>query len=130
MNSNNHDGALNSGARTGAVNYEPSRLEPKPQDPANRSSNLPLAGTTQQAGIQKTLNFRQAGEFYRSLAKQDRANLIRNLTADLGRVANMETRDIMLSHFYKADADYGQAITAAVKGDLAAVKRRAATLAE
>lgn len=130
VNSNNQDGALNSGARTGAVNYEPSRLEPKPQNPANRSSNLPLAGTTQQAGIQKTLNFRQAGEFYRGLSKADRANLIRNLAADLGRVTNAETRDIMLSHFYKADADYGQAITAAVKGDLAAVKRRAAALTE
>lgn len=130
VNSNNQDGALNSGARTGAVNYEPSRLEPKPQNPANRSSNLPFAGTTQQAGIQKTLNFRQAGEFYRSLSKEGRANLVRNLAADLGRVTHAETRDIMLSHFYKADADYGQAITAAVKGDLATVKRRAAALTE
>ena len=130
VNNNNQDGALNAGSRTGSVNYEPSRIEPKPQDPAYRYSTLPLSGTTQQAAIQKTLNFRQAGEFYRSLSKGDRANLVRNLAADLGRVTHKEVRDIMLSHFYKADAEYGQAITAAVKGDLAEVKRRAATLSE
>ena len=61
-----------------------------------------MQGNTQQEAIAKTLNFQQAGEFYRSLSAQDEADLIRNLSGDLAKVRNVETRDIMLSHFYKA----------------------------
>lgn len=34
VHNNNQDGAMNSGRRTGAVNYEPSRIEPKPHTAA------------------------------------------------------------------------------------------------
>jgi len=128
VNNNNQDGELNAGKRTGLVNYEPSRLTPRPQDESARYSSLKLSGTSQQVGIEKTLNFRQAGEFYRALNKSEQANLISNLAGDLGKVTNDDTRYTMLSHFYKADADYGTRITAAVNADVGRVKQLAIAL--
>ena len=128
VENNNQDGAMNEGHRSGNVNYEPSRFSPLKQDPAARSSQLPLGGSTQQAGIGKTQNFRQAGEFYRSLGKQDQARLIANLAADLGQVRNETTRYTMLAYFYKADSGYGQAISKVLNANVAEVARLAKAL--
>jgi catalase len=128
--SHNQDGAMNYGQRTGKVNYQPSRLVDIRDDHTMKYSQLPLAGTTQQARIAKTLNFRQAGEFYRSLSATEQRNLISNLAGDLGQVSHEETRYIMLSHFYKADASYGTALAQALKADVNRVKTMAAQLSE
>jgi catalase len=130
VNNNQIDGAANTGNRKGNVNYEPSRLAPLKEDPNARSSNLPLTGTTQQARIAKTLNFRQAGEFYRSLSAQDRDDLIANLSGDLKAVKNVDTRDTMLSHFWKADADYGKRLAKALGVDGGKIASLAAALKE
>lgn len=130
VNNNNQDGQLNPGARTGLVNYEPSRITPRPQDSDAKYSTLALSGKTQQARIEKTLNFRQAGEYYRSLGKAEQANLIANLAGDLGKATDDATRYTMLSYFYKADADYGKRIAVAVKADPARVQQLAAALKE
>lgn len=128
--SHNQDGAMNYGQRTGKVNYQPSRLVDIRDDHTVKYSQLPLAGTTQQARIAKNLNFRQAGEFYRSLSATEQRNLVSNLAGDLGQVSHEETRYIMLSHFYKADASYGTALTQALKADVNRVKSMAAQLSE
>jgi catalase len=130
VNNNNQDGQSNAGARTGTVNYEPSRIAPKPQPAEYRYSVLPLSGTTQHARIAKTLNFRQAGEFYRSLPAADQKNLIANLAGDLGQVRDEITLYTMLSHFQKADADYGDRLSRALKADPAKVRSLAAALEE
>ncbi|WP_368564600.1 catalase [Pseudoxanthomonas sp. UTMC 1351] len=130
VNSNNQDGRSNAGARTGTVNYEPSRMPPKRQPAEYRYSQLSLSGTTQQARIAKTLNFRQAGEFYRSLSAAEQKNLIANLAGDLGQVRDDATLYAMLSHFQKADADYGERLSRAVKAEPARVRSLAAALVE
>jgi len=127
---NNQDGAMNAGARVGNINYEPSTIRPLPDNRAARSSASPLAGSTQQQRIAKTLNFRQAGEFYRSLSPAQQQNLVANLAGDLGQVKNEKVRYTMLAHFYKADAGYGNAITAALKDQPARVAQLAAALQE
>jgi catalase len=130
VNNNHIDGAANTGNRKGNINYEPSRLAPLKEDPNARSSNLPLAGTTQQARIARTLNFRQAGEFYRSLSAQDRDDLIANLSGDLKNVKNADSLNTMLSHFWKADADYGKRLVKAVGADAGKIGALAAALKE
>jgi catalase len=125
---NNQDGAVNAGKRTGNVNYEPTRTGGPVDAAAVKASQLPLAGATQQQRIAKTLNFRQAGEFYRSLSDQEKKNLISNLAGDLGQVKSDDIRYAMLSHFYKADADYGNAITTALGDKPDVVAKLAAAL--
>jgi catalase len=95
---NNRDGAMNGGDRKGEVNYEPSTLGEIPQNPRDKYVQTPLTGATQQAAISKTLDFRQAGEYYRTLSTQDRQDLVTALSADLNHVTNDASRYTMLSY--------------------------------
>lgn len=126
----NQDGASNIGASTSDVNYQPSVRRPMVETAALKYSTLPLQGVTQQSRIEKTLNFRQAGEFYRSLSKAEQKNLIANLSGDLKAVKNTPVRDRMLSHFYKADAEYGRALSVAVGANPQAIAALAGQLSE
>lgn len=128
VNNNNQDGAMNISERESNVNYEPSRMQPKPATTNAKAVMTPLNGTVMQQAIQKEQPFKQAGELYRSYSATEKKDLIRNLAADLGAVKDAETKHIMLSYFYKADMDYGMRLTQAVKGDLATVKAKAAQL--
>ncbi|WP_313916192.1 catalase, partial [Tahibacter sp.] len=126
----NQDGAANIRATTTDVNYQPSRRFAMTETADAKYSALPLSGSSQQQRIARTLNFRQAGEFYRTLDATAKKNLVANLAGDLGQVTHPDTRLTMLSHFYKADADYGTRLTQALKDDLAQVRRAAESLAE
>jgi catalase len=129
VNNYNSNGAGAVANPPGDVNYQPSRQAGSYADDAQyKAVQTPLSGSTQQARIAKTDNFSQAGDFYRALSRQEQENLIGNLASDLVKVANPEIKQIMLSHFYKADADYGTRLTAAVKGNLADVQARAKKL--
>ena len=127
VNNGNQDGTLNTGPTTSGVNYEPSRLEPRPQDPTARYSQLPLTGTTQQAKISKEQNFKQAGDLYRSYGKKEQQDLIQSFGESLAG-ADAESKHIILSFLYKADPEYGTGVARVAKGDLARVKQLAAAL--
>ncbi|KVP31973.1 catalase [Burkholderia ubonensis] len=130
VTNNNQDGAMNFGERKGEVNYEPSTLNELAQNPRYKSVATPLSGATQQAAIRKTLNFRQAGEYYRALPAQSRQDLVTALSGDLNRVTNDANKYAMLSYFYKADADYGTRLARATHADVARVKSLADKLVE
>ena len=126
----NQDGNMNPGSKQVNVNYEPSERVSIAADAGVKYSRLPLTGTTQQQRIDRTQNFKQAGDFYRSLQAQEQANLVSNLAADLGKVKDDGVKYTMLSFFYKADANYGHAVAQAVKADAARVQAQAAKLAD
>jgi catalase len=125
ISNGDQDGALNSSGRKGETNYEPSTLAEVSEDPHYKANGTLLNGTSQQQAIAKTRNFVQAGEYYRSLSAQDKADLITALGADLSRVRNEANKYTMLSYFYKADADYGARLAKAVHADSARVKTAA-----
>jgi len=127
VNNGNQDGTLNAGHTTSGVNYEPSRLQPRPQDPAVRYSQLPLTGATQQAKIAKEQNFKQAGDLYRSYGKKEQQDLIQSFGESLAGT-DAESKHIILSFLYKADPEYGTGVARVAKGDLARVKQLAAAL--
>lgn len=125
---NNQQGAADAAASKSPVNYQPSTIQPDQDDAQNKYSALALNGTTQQAGINKALNFQQAGEFYRSLSVQERSNLVDNLAGDLKQVKNPATLITMLAYFTMADQDYGQALVQAVGANQNEVMARAVAL--
>jgi catalase len=127
---NNQDGLMNMGDRKGEVNYEPSTMREIAQDPQYKLTRTPLSGTAQQEAVHKTLDFRQAGEFYRSLSEQDKQELITALSGDLGQVTNDTNKYTMLSYFYKADADYGTRLANAVHANVQQVQSQAAKLSD
>ena len=128
VRNNNQDGALNFVAQRGDVNYQPSR---KTRDNAFTDSprvvaaRYELDGFAAKEAISKTAPFKQAGDFYRSLDEGQKTNLISNLAGDLGQVRDRETREIMVTHFYLADQDYGARLARAVNVNLSAVQARA-----
>ena len=129
VNSNNSDGAMNVGARSGEVNYEPSSLNPRPEAVAARYSNLPIDGVTQQRKIAREQNFKQAGELFRSYNRKMQQDLIQSLGTALGG-AEDAAKHTMLSYFYKADAAYGEGLTRVAGGDIARVRELASKLAD
>jgi catalase len=128
VQNNNQDGVMNSGDRQGDVNYEPSSTHELSQDPQYQYVQTPLSGTTQQQAIHKTLDFRQAGEYYQTLSSQDKADLVSALSADLNKVTNDANKYTMLSYFYKADSDYGTRLARATHADLSRVQAAATQL--
>ena len=127
VNNGNQDGALNAGNTAGMVNYEPSRLTTRSTLESARYSELPLAGNTQQRGIAREQNFKQAGELYRSYSSKERRDLINSFGQSLA-AADDESKHMILSFLYKADAEYGTGVAKVAKGELARVKALAATL--
>ncbi|MEJ0004338.1 MAG: catalase [Pararobbsia sp.] len=129
VRSNNQAGSGDQALRTSDVNYEPSNQTGTPRDnPAYKWTPTPLTGTTQQRPIVKQALFRQAGDYYRALHEKEKVELVGNLAADLNRVTSTESRQRMISYFYRADPDYGRRVAAATRSDLDDVKQRAAKL--
>ncbi|MFO0906422.1 MAG: catalase [Pirellulales bacterium] len=112
----NQDGAMNFGQTDSDVNYQPSGRDGALVDqPEYKASQAPLRGTVQQRPLDKTADFQQAGELYRSFSESERANLIKNLAADLNQVRDPQVRAKMLSHFQQADPEYGARLAAALR---------------
>ncbi|WP_158774107.1 catalase [Cobetia sp. L2A1] len=119
VHSHNQNGAGYSAPRSGSVNYQPSRNAGGLVDDATYEyKRYTLNGTTQQQPIDKQQNFAQAGELYRSFSEQDQTFLIEALAGDLGKVKNDEIRNIMVSHFYQADHEYGERLAEQVNVDM------------
>ncbi len=122
---NNQDGQLNGDARSSDVNYFPADTAPKETAAQFRNSTYEVSGLVDSKPIAKTNNFEQAGIFYRSLKAQDKVDLIKNLSGDLGQVTSPRTKTIMVSYFYQADKDYGTRLAKAVNVPLADVTKAA-----
>ena len=116
------DGAMSISGRKGDINFEPSGVHEMAEDPSAKLVRTELSGTTQQQVIEKTRNFVQAGEYYKTLSAQDKSDLIVALSGDLNHVHNEANKYTMLSYFYKADADFGSRLVKATHADPARVK--------
>ncbi|GMA50081.1 catalase [Alicyclobacillus contaminans] len=112
------DGAMQVKQDTSPVNYEPNRyLESPKEAPRFAESETALHGYTTRRKLAKPCDFEQAGERYRSFSEAERANLIRNLAADLSRV-HEHTRLLAICNFSRADAEYGRRLAEALGVDL------------
>ena len=136
VRNHNQAGSMNYENSTGSVNYQPNTFDGNPgrsggvlnDSPSHKFSQFVLSGTTQQSMIQKTLDFEQAGETFRSFTDAQKTNLIKNFAGDLGGVKNKKVVLQITAHVYCADADYGSRLAAAVKTDLNQVKKICAGL--
>ncbi|SDK00397.1 catalase [Catalinimonas alkaloidigena] len=93
------------------VNYQPSNYTPVQETPAYKYTETKLKDVTiTQKKIAKTNDYKQAGEFFKALSKEDQEHLIRNLTGDLAMVTSKEVQKKMITHFYRADRKLGMAL--------------------
>lgn len=123
VNNLNQDGAMNFGLTTSDINYQPSGAVGTAWElPSAEYSQAPLSGKVQQSRIEKTLDFKQAGELYRSFSAEQRTNLVKNFAGDLKQVRDRQIKLRILSFTYQADTEYGTRLTEAVGEDLNQVK--------
>jgi catalase len=131
VNSHNQEGAGYSMAESSTVNYQPSRNKQGfVDDKQHLYCQTPLSGTSQQIPFQKTQNFKQAGELYRSFSKTDRTHLVNALAGDLKTVENQGIRTVFTSFLYKADMEYGNRVANMVNVNMKEVKRLANSYSE
>lgn len=131
VNSHGQDGFMSDKGENKNINYQPNSFNGDinrsngiyAEAPKYKYSTMKIDGATQQAMVRKTLNFRQAGEFYRSLSDSDKTNLISNLAGDLGVVKNIKVREQISAYAFAADEDYGTRLAKAVNVSLATVKK-------
>ena len=122
------DGAGYSHPQKSTINYQPSRTgEGFVDDSQYKYGQYQLEGTTQQIPIEKTQNFQQAGDLYRSFSEEDQGYLVEAFAGDLGKVESYEIRLIMVTHLYKADETYGTSVANLVGVDIDDVKELAKT---
>jgi catalase len=101
------------GADQGAdphVNYEPSNFNGLQEQP--RTGAPPRTHWSGEIGrqrIERTNDFAQAGELYRTFEPWERDELIANLVGALSECAPV-IQDRMIRHFTLADPDYGRRV--------------------
>lgn len=120
---NSQNGAMDFGHRNSEVNYEPSSQPGSPsENPDAKYSQAPLVGKIQQQRTEKTPDFVQAGDLYRSFSPEMRTNLVSNLAGDLKKVQDLQIRLRMTSFFFQADEEYGSRLCKALGDNLDDVK--------
>ncbi|WXA89819.1 catalase [Pendulispora rubella] len=110
VRSNIQDGAMNFILRSGDVNYEPSSVAPLSETSATAAPTPPEA----REAAAKTENFYQAGEFYRSLARDAQTRLVNNFAGDLKQVRSAEIKTKIVGYLRQADKEYGDRVAALV----------------
>lgn len=116
VNSYNQDGAMSNRQKTSDINYQPSVATGEYKDDnAYKYSSTNYGAAITQHKIDKSNDFKQAGEYYRALTEGEKVNLIKNLVGDLGDVTNRKVVSIMIGHFYMADSDFGIRLATALK---------------
>lgn len=126
VRNNQRDGLMQTKQQPSTINYEPNSYETEPQAaaaPQYQESAPAMHGHAVRKVIEKTNDFQQAGERYRSYSEQEKANLIKNLAADLAEV-NERTKLLAICNFYRADVEYGQRLAEALHVDLSAFAQR------
>lgn len=113
---NNQNGAFSTRPINGDINYQPSSTQKGYTDnKKNDYSKSTFANiSTVQQKISKPNDFKQAGEFYRTLSEKEKESLIKNLSADLKTVTNKDVVRKMVGYFYMADSDYGKRLARAL----------------
>ncbi|QNT77921.1 catalase [Entomobacter blattae] len=124
---NQQDGHMNFGNRKGHVNYQPtSRLDDPGatvDNPKFEESAYEVSGQAKKQVIKPRDDYSQAGQVWVSLSDHEKEALIRNLSYDLNGVTIEPIKIKMVSHFYKANVDYGTRLAKATHLDVAQVKQ-------
>jgi len=97
------------------INYQPSNKVPVVENTKHRAYRQTIKNAIiAQQKIAKTNDYAQAGAYYRSLTKAEQNNLISNLVGDLGQVKDKKIQKKMITHFYRADKEYGMRVAKAL----------------
>ncbi|WP_405144750.1 catalase [Paenibacillus sp. FSL H7-0942] len=114
------DGLMNVNQDPSPVNYEPNSSGNSPQeDLAYRDSQVPLQGHVTREKIEKTDDYTQSGELFRSFTPVEQQHLLDNLINDLKGVS-VDIQMRALCHFFRADGQLGGRLAHGLGVDISA----------
>ncbi len=96
------------------INYEPSSLGGLAEaEPAGAPYEPEIRGRLTRATLDRTNDYAQAGDRYRTMPDWEREDLICNLTDLIGQ-CDRQVKERMVGHFAQCDADFGRRIAEGV----------------
>lgn len=118
VHNNQRDGAIQFGAFSGTVNYEPSSLAGDVREaPAGPESTLHIEADVTRRKISLMNDFAQAGAKYRSLDTMDQDHLIDNIVDSLC-TAEQAIQEHMVANLSAADRELGTRVVQGLKRQL------------
>ncbi|NYF26151.1 catalase [Sporosarcina sp. JAI121] len=116
---NQRDGAMPIQQQTSTINFEPNSYSTEPkEDHSYREPDQPLSGVIGRNAIEKTNNFGQAGDIYRSYDEETKQALIKNLLNDFAQIKDRDIVGRAVANFYKADEGLGNALVEGTNVDI------------
>jgi catalase len=92
------------------VNYEPSGHDGLTEaEPSGKAHEPYVEGRIQRAPLERTNDYAQAGERYRTMPDWEREDLVLNLVTLLGQ-ADDDVQERMIVHLARCDEDYGRRV--------------------
>ncbi|OZB91262.1 catalase KatA [Paenibacillus sp. XY044] len=108
VNNYQRDGFMNPGTNGGgSVYYEPNSYNGPKEDPHARITPFEVYGSAAQTSYDHDDHYAQAGDLYRLMSEEEKARLIQTIVEAMKPVELEEIKQRQISHFYKADPDYG-----------------------
>jgi catalase len=92
---------------SGSVYYEPNSYGGPTESPENKPAAYPVSGVADSVGYDHHDHYTQAGDIYRLQTEEERARLVANIVGSMSPVESDEIKLRQISHFYKADPEYG-----------------------
>lgn len=111
VNSYQRDGQMrpdNNGG--GSVYYEPNSFGGPKETPENKTTAYPVTGVAENVAYDHDDHYTQAGDLYRLMSEEERTRLVNTIVEAMKPVTLEEIKLRQISHFYKADPDYGTRI--------------------
>lgn len=104
------------------INYEPSTLDGLKEAPKAGSDHTPyVEGKLVRQKLERTNDFKQAGETYRNFEDWERDELIMNLSTTLA-CCDKRIQDKMVEYFTNADEDYGRRVKEGIQQECERMK--------
>jgi catalase len=107
----NRDGAMSfNGNGGGSPNYEPNSFGGPAQDASYRERPRMISGTVDRHNHRNENDYyTQPGNLFRLMPKDAQQRLISNIVGNLGQTPK-HIQELQMTHFYKADPDYGEGV--------------------
>ncbi|MBH5319818.1 catalase [Paenibacillus sp. GSMTC-2017] len=111
VRNNQRDGAMTMSANPSSINFEPNSASDTPKEAVEyNDSYSPQYGGAGRQKIDRTDDFTQAGERYRSLPEEQQGNLVTNLVNEL-KATNDDIRLRAICNFFRADRKLGMKLS-------------------
>ncbi|QDP39043.1 catalase [Radiobacillus deserti] len=91
----------------GAPNYEPNSYNGPVETPENKIAPFEVSGFADSVAYDHNDHYTQAGDLYRLMSPEERTRLVNAVVGGLQGVEKDEIKLRQISHFYKADPEYG-----------------------